>query len=74
MEQFGDKLAQVTAEAIAVKSYFNDEIAGALVIVAYPQGKATLIQIKRARLDECWIDRLLPRLDCFYIDLAVIPF
>jgi hypothetical protein len=34
VEQLGDKLAQVTGEWKAVEDYFNEEISGALVVVA----------------------------------------
>jgi hypothetical protein len=66
VEQLGDKLAQVTGEWKAVQDSFNDEITGALVVVAYPQGKATIFTIERSRLAECWANQLLPRLKRFY--------
>jgi hypothetical protein len=49
VEQLGDKLAQVTGEWKAVEDYFNEEISGALVVVAYPLGKPTIITIERWR-------------------------
>jgi hypothetical protein len=71
VEQLGDKLAQVTGEWKAVEDSFNEEISGALVVVAYPKGKATIITIERSRLDECWKNQLLPRLQGFYNNLTL---
>jgi hypothetical protein len=65
------KLAQVTGEWKAVEDSFNDEISGALVVVAYPKGKATIFTIERSRLDECWKNQLLPRLQGFYNNLTL---
>lgn len=68
LEDLGDKLAQVTGEWKAVEDYFNYEISGALVVVAYPRGKATIFTIERSRLDECWKNQLLPRLKRFWAE------
>jgi len=65
------KLAQVTGEWKAVEDSFNDEISGALVVVAYPKGKATIFTIERSRLDECWKNQLFPRLKGFYNNLTL---
>jgi hypothetical protein len=74
VEQLGDKLAQVTGEWKAVEDYFNTEISGALVVVAYPQGKATIITIERSRLAQFWENHLSFRLKRFYDNHMKLAF
>ncbi len=82
MEQLGDKLAQVTGEWKAVEDYFNEEISGTLVVVAYPLGKATIITIERwrftpaslTRLAQFWENHLSSRLKHFYDNHMKLAF
>jgi hypothetical protein len=74
VEQLGDKLAQVTGEWKALEDYFNDKITGALVVVAYPQGKATIITIERSRLAQFWENHLSSRLKRFYDNHMKLAF
>jgi hypothetical protein len=66
--------SEASASLIASRYCCNLEISGALLVVAYPQGKATIITIERSRLAAFWENHLLPRLKRFYDNQMRLAF